>query len=168
MAEELEVMAQEILEPTRSDPAKTPPEGAKLIFESSQRWFWDLTTALTRGTAFYFAIMAVLVGYVVTKELPELIAQGVLSLGLITSILFAIALTACVRVLLGCIAAIEAVRDLLVNDNALNDPRIMALLPSSRRWLLVIMACTYMLTLSFVIGVLVLWLHLPLHPLAKA
>lgn len=163
MTDELQVVVKEVLEPGSAPPRMSYSDSGRLVFESSQRWFWDLGTALTRGLAFYFAIMAVLVGYVVTKELPVLLAQGVLSLGFITSVLFAISSGACLKVLLTCIRAMETVRDLLISDSSLNDPRITAVLSSSRKSALLIMGCIYTLTLFFIVGIVVLWLHLPLH-----
>ncbi|HEX8473000.1 MAG TPA: hypothetical protein VF666_03125 [Pyrinomonadaceae bacterium] len=87
--------------------AEVRADGLKFIYESQQKWFWQMLDALIKGSAFYLTITAAIIGYVLSKDLPPSLQRSILILGIITSVLFIIGATACARGLHACLTPLE-------------------------------------------------------------
>lgn len=71
-------------------------EANEFLYESHFQALWNTINFLGRGMAFFLAINAAVFGYFFTADLEADIANRVLLLGLLTSVLFAICSATCI------------------------------------------------------------------------
>ncbi|MBI5922201.1 MAG: hypothetical protein HY847_11235 [Betaproteobacteria bacterium] len=162
MVDETQTMAQDVLDTSSNESRALSMDPAKVMFESTQKWFWDVANILIRGLAFYLALMAVVVGYVLTRNLSLSLLQLVLTLAFVTSILFLVGWAACVAVMFRCIGILEDLRTLFLKAPILRDRGLPDVLLASRRSVQVITAGIYIVVFSFMVAIVVLWNGFPL------
>ena len=83
-------------------------DNQQLVFETQQQVMWQIAGYLTKGSAFYFAILAAFLGYVMAQELSPNIEAAVLYGVIAISILYMIAAGAIVKSLRSLLKTIES------------------------------------------------------------
>lgn len=163
MADDAQTTAREVLESPPKDSRIPTIDAPRILFDSTQKWFWDAGNVLVRGLAFYLALMAAVVGYVLTRSLPPNLLHLVLTLALVTSILFLLGWAACASVMFRCIDVLEKLRNLFVEDPALKPLKLSDVLFASRRAIKAITVGIYIVVLSFIAAIVVLWRSFPIE-----
>jgi hypothetical protein len=121
----------------------------------SQKTYWDAATLSVKCAAFYFAILAALVGYVVTQRLPGRVGDLALVIGLVTSGLTVVVAFIAVRTMYRCLNLLE--RLMIKETGAVIDGSEIRILFS--RWRCTVWAFSLgglALTGMFIAGILVL------------
>jgi hypothetical protein len=138
-------------EQTLADAKSGKVDALKFIYESQQKWFWQMLDALIKGSAFYLTITAAIIGYVLSKDLPASLQRSILMLGIITSVLFIVGATACARGLHACLTPLE--KSLIdVNPELaveMNLPHVFSVM-SRMMWIVVI--CSGMVFTMFIVA----------------
>jgi hypothetical protein len=135
-------------------------ENLKFIFDTQHKWFWSLVDALTKGTAFYFAIIAALIGYILTKPMPTFVQKFLLIIGLSTSVLFFIATGAFGWLLSVCYRLLEKTL-LSLNPDLSKELHLETFFLSIKKGLRVVAICSVLVFLTIIIGIFILLKQLP-------
>jgi hypothetical protein len=106
--------------------------------------------------------MAVVVGYVLTRDLSLSLLRLVLTLAFVTSILFLLGWAACVVVMFRCLSVLERLRTLFLDAPILRTLQLPDVLFASRRSVQVISAGLYVVVFCFMVAIVVLWNSFPL------
>ena len=98
----------EAADPTHAPSRPTAPDdNTKLVVELLQKTYWEGANLMLKGTAFYMAILAALVGYVVTQKVQTQIAELTLYGGVATSALAVTVAIMAARTMYRCVGVLE-------------------------------------------------------------
>jgi hypothetical protein len=132
-----------------------PGGDAKLLSDFLQKTYWDAANLVFKGTAFYFAILAALIGYVFTQRVPPRVAELTLWMGVATSLLAFITAVVSGRTLYRCITLLEQLMTeqsgAVVNRSALR-----GLFSRWRTTVWTFSICGSLLMLMFIVGIVIL------------
>jgi tetrahydromethanopterin S-methyltransferase subunit C len=151
-----ETQAIETTTITEMDRTTVQVDALKFMYESQQKWFWQMLDALIKGAAFYLTITAAVIGYVLAKELPATVQRSILIIGILTSVLFVIAATACCRGLHACLTPIEkSIKSLDVEvAEGLNLPHVFTVM---RRVMWAVAVCSFLVFIMILVGMIILY-----------
>jgi hypothetical protein len=138
-----------------AQPATSSCENTKLTVEFLQKTYWEGGNLVFKGTAFYIAILAGLVGYVITQKVQTRVAEFALCGGMATSVLALLVAIMSGRTIYRCVGVLER----LLVDQADHSAAASELRTVFSRWRKTIWSfgvCGTLLVVMFVSGMLVL------------
>jgi hypothetical protein len=123
----------------------------RYVHKSQQKWLWELANALIKGTAFYFAITAALIGYALSKNLSIQLQRLVLISGIVISVLFLIAAGACIWGMFRSIASVKRTFKLL-SSGVIEDDELQGYFSAAKKVLWIAVICSGIVFTIFIIG----------------
>jgi len=132
-------------------------DGDNKVIELVQDSMWKLVSALIKGTAFYFAISAALIGYIIkiNDELPIVLYRFILIGGLTISVLFMIAAGSCVNGILVC----NKVTKKALFNSAFTTDEANVFFDGVKRTMLFIAICSALVFTIFMVGMLLMLIN---------